>query len=309
MLAIVSLVFAAIAAERAAQVGALIGTTLAIAWCALVTGTLLERSRPFLVQPAPSDQHFVVRALSWLLDPLNWFLPVRRDPLAASLEERIASKSSLAEYTSVETADVAEFLFNAIGKNVDAKHKAIETLESKAASQIGFAGTIIAIFAALGDHAHFLWVGIPLGISILASLRAVFVKSYNLPSPIVYNLESIISDAKNKGRIALELTESYNKYSLGLGVVGGRIARYVNVGAITLVIGVTILLAMALTGQPPNEPVSIKCDRPNCVIVVNKETTNGQRSGKSQSVRGASVPRNVKPQRGPRQHSASHATP
>jgi len=211
----------------------------------------------------------VKQAVAIALDPLNWFFPVRKDPLTNSLEKRLEWQQQFQSdfYSKITDEAVPTFLFEAIGKNIDVTHDAIKTLETKAGQQIGFAGTIIAIFAALGDHAHFLWIAVPLAISILLNLRAVFVKEYELPSPIVFNLNTIIVVPENKARIASALTEAYADYSLDLGVAAGRTARYVRWGTFGLVIGVAILLGVTTLGIPGSQTVTVTCDKPPCVIV------------------------------------------
>lgn len=310
------LVFAVTQAARShdltGQVLAGVGALL----CAFVAGILFTRV-PSTPPPMTGVKHPLQRALAWLFDPLNWLSPVRRDPIAASLDERIEQKRKLESdvYQNITDEKVPSFLFTAIGKNVDAKHDAIKTLETKAASQIGFAGTIIAIFAALGEHTHFLWIAIPLGISILASLRAIFVKEYNLPSPIVYNLDTILSDPNNAAKIASALTESYAQYGLDLGVAAGRTARYVSTGTIGLVVGVIMLLVVTTLDKGTQQPVTITCSQPTCVIVQTKGTTANGRSAKTTSTSAAAAKQQrhaaaiVQPRQQRRPDPRTHATP
>ena len=209
----------------------------------------------------------MARFLAIATDPLNWFWPVRSQTDLTSLRRRLDEKDKLRALAALTDSTVAEFLLEAIGKNVAAADKAIETLETKAASEIGFAGTIIAVFATLGRKDYLLAVAVPLALSILCNIRAMFVEEYALPSPVIYNLQSVVSDPANKARIALKLTEAYGDYSADLGVKCGRKSRYVRAGTLLLVVGVFMLLWAAWQRPPSSEGMSITCSSPPCVIL------------------------------------------
>jgi len=107
-----------------------------------------------------------------IIDPLNWRWPPRPDARLRSQAVRIAYKAKLLSQAPIPDASVSELLLREVQRTVDASLDGLKNLEMKAVSQIGFAGTIVAIFGAFGNHRYFWWVAIPLGLWRLLNCRA-----------------------------------------------------------------------------------------------------------------------------------------
>jgi hypothetical protein len=196
-------------------------------------------------------------------------------------KERRQWRDDLDSLSEISDSQTPEFVLSMIMLSVKSNHDTIDKLESKAASQIGFAGAIMAIMVALGRPGT-VWSACILGASILSNLRAMLVTEYKAPSPLVYNLVGTIKRPENKGRIAVRLSEAYGRYASRLGIEAHKKSRYVILGTVLLVIGTFLLAALALT-QVPGE-LTVRCPNQPCTITVTQgATVSGQRSGRGHS--------------------------
>jgi hypothetical protein len=218
--------------------------------------------------------------LKWrdAIDPLGWFWPIKGDERVMDAKERRHYRDDLDELRDISDAQTPEFVLSMVMLTVQSKHDTIQTLETKAASQIGFAGAIMAIMVALG-RPGLIWAACVLGASILSNLRAMLVTEYVAPSPLIYNLIGTVKKPENKARIAIRLAEAYGRYAAQLGVEGHKKSRYVLLGTVLLVAGTFLLVALALT-QRPGE-ISVRCPNDRCTVTVTQGAdSNAQRPGR-----------------------------
>jgi hypothetical protein len=213
-------------------------------------------------------------------DPLNWLFPVGKDERILDVEERRLQRSALEAQEDLTGSEVAEFVLSAVMFTIGAKQDMIRTLEAKAASQVGFAGAILAIMVTLGrsDSTKLLFL-IAMGaltLCILSNLYAMFVSEYDAPSPLLYNLPSVLNDARNKGKIATSLAEAYGRYGLDLGVEAGKKSRYVRAGTILLATGIAFVLLSAFFPNSMRE-INIECPNGGCAVTVTQGVQNAGR--------------------------------
>ena len=221
-------------------------------------------------QPQGQEGHDQQRRFS-IFDPLDWFRPVSRDERVLEPNQRRLQRERLDKQETLSQSDVAEFVFSTVMQSVSAKHDIVRTLETKATSQMGFAGAILALLVTLGQsnvmQPPFLLAIIALTVCILASLRAVFITEYTTPSPLLYNIPSIASKAENKAKIALNLAEAYGRYGLDVGMEAGRKSRYVAAGSIALFVGIASVFASVFWSGQSRE-LSIRCPSERCNVTI-----------------------------------------
>jgi len=152
-------------------------------------------------------------------------------------------------FATVTDATVPEFVLTQVKAVVDMKIASMRALEGKAAQIAGFGGTVIAIVGAFGRNASG-WLltttVILLLISIAFNLRGMSIREDDLPSPSLYNTDTVAADPGNKARIAMALAESYTAYSLDLQHQAGLKARWVYWGSAIFLLGLLALVAIAL---------------------------------------------------------------
>jgi hypothetical protein len=231
--------------------------------------------------------------MKWRIDPLGWVFPVNQDTRLLDIDERRRQLKKLQSQEALTNSDVAEFVLGAVMVTVDVKHDMIRTLETKAASQIGFAGAIMAILVTLGRSSiappAFLLAVSFLALCIFSNLVAMLVTEKDAPSPLLYNLTTILNDPENKGKIAASLAEAYGRYGLGLGVEAGKKSRYVLMGTLLLSIGV-ILVVLSSFWPSEQRELSIRCPNERCVVTVTQGVgddglSRGQHTGTHAPIR------------------------
>ncbi len=77
-------------------------------------------------------------------------------------------------------------------------------------------------------------------------VRANLIATRDLPSPAYYNAFSIASDSRNEGKIALELAESWHRYTVDEQRVARRKSMWLDRGVVFMGVGLLAFAALAV---------------------------------------------------------------
>jgi hypothetical protein len=122
----------------------------------------------------------------------------------------------------------------------------LSVLDAKATAQIGFAGTAVALFTALGTQstAPKLWISLAffgLILSIAFCACELWVKARKIPSLEYYLLNKTLDDPQNKGRIAAELCGSWGDYASDVQGIAGKKANWLKAATLAFLFGILSL--------------------------------------------------------------------
>lgn len=130
------------------------------------------------------------------------------------------SQVRLESTAELNIPSVARLIFDAVLDGVDRAIDANRQLESKANGVVVLCIAIIGFGANLWKDnaavAHPLLTGtvlVVLVVAIFCALGVGWVKTYDLPSAVVYNLPTIVNEPANEAKILVELTESLSSYA------------------------------------------------------------------------------------------------
>jgi hypothetical protein len=208
--------------------------------------------------PEPSSTNPVVVCLKATADYLaDVACPWRRVKLpTVTAEQRERAATSLTEgiYPSVETSIVPLLLLKEVQRVIDFKVASVRALEGKAVAQLGISGTVLGVLAAFGVNIAFAWKALPAALLLLSTfayLQAIYARHGSLPSLGGYMTDTIATDAKNEGRIALLLAAAWSEYGFEVEQSNARKARFVRSGNFWLRLALLSLAAVVALAIKP----------------------------------------------------------
>jgi len=192
----------------------------------------------------------------------NPFRIVRSD-LGFEARQRAAQQLKDAYYEGVTDPKVPEFVLEQVKAVVDMKTNSLRAMEGKAAQLIGFSGTVVAVVGLFGRSLPTGILGaivLSLLLAIGCSIVSMWVREDDLPSPSLYNLNTLPSDDPTRARIAMALAEAYTGYSLDLQHMAAIKGRWLRTGLVVFGLGVVGLAFVAFTPtNPPAATLNVKC--------------------------------------------------
>jgi hypothetical protein len=161
------------------------------------------------------------------------------------------SEETLAErYPELTDSSVPDFVLAEAKYVAETLGSDLQAVGTRAASLVGFAGTVAAIVSGL--HAMFPpWAQI-LGILLLLAsvgfgIATMFVRSIAYPTLDEYLAYEDVVDPTNKARMALELAGSYLEFNRDLSTMLGKKALFLKWSFICFVAGVAIFMVSIIT--------------------------------------------------------------
>jgi hypothetical protein len=167
------------------------------------------------------------------------------DSPEVSLKDREDTLNRLRE-SGLTSDSVPLFLLDQYQQLAERQTTSLSVLDAKATAQIGFAGTAVALFTALGTQstAPKLWISLAffgLLLSIAFCACELWVKARKIPSLECYLLNKTLDDPKNKGRIAAELCGSWGDYASDVQDIAGKKANWLKAATLAFLFGILSL--------------------------------------------------------------------
>jgi hypothetical protein len=162
-----------------------------------------------------------------------------------SIDERKAVSERLRK-SPVRSDSVPLFLLEQYKDVAEKQAVSLGVLDGKAVAQIGFAGTAVALFTALG-HISALQTGwiatafIALIASIICCVVALWIQRRNLPTFDCYMLNRTLKDESNKGAIAAEIAGSWGDFVSEVQGIASWKSKWIRSAMILFVIGIGFL--------------------------------------------------------------------
>jgi hypothetical protein len=178
---------------------------------------------------------------------------VYRRPVNAILElqPRIEVEQRLKNTPAIATSKTAAAILDAVHQVVDRVADANRNLETKANGLIVLSSAMLG-FGANIANAHRVtipWMGV---LGVVALLIAIFcaacvnlVETFNLPTPIAYNLPSVANMRDNEAKIYVELAEAWNAYAVDERNAGVTKTKWLVTSFLAMLTGVTLFALVA----------------------------------------------------------------
>ena len=142
---------------------------------------------------------------------------------------------------------VALFLLEKYEQLATIQVNSLRSLDGKATAQIGFAGTAVALFAAIGpkETSANWWQFAALGaliLSIICCILSLRTRAWSTPTLDYYMPYEILNDPANKGKIAAELSGAWCDYAKDVQEIASDKAKWLDLASIVFVMGLILLV-------------------------------------------------------------------
>ena len=137
-------------------------------------------------------------------------------------------------------------------KVADRMTDANKLLETKANGVIALSSALLGFGANMANAQHVAhWqlaiaAIVALLLAIGCAFRATLVTTFDLPSPAYYNVPSIAADENNEAKIALELAESWHRYTTDERIVAKVKSAWLNRSVALMAVGLVAFAAVAV---------------------------------------------------------------
>jgi hypothetical protein len=168
------------------------------------------------------------------------------------LEARLQTKRRLSRTANLDAPATAKLIYDAIVKVADRMTDANKVLETKANGVIALSSALLGFGANMANAQHVVhWqFGIAAIVSLLVAIgcafRATLVTTFDLPSPAYYNVLSIAADENNEAKIALELAESWHRYTTDERAVAKVKSTWLNRSVALMAVGLVAFATVAV---------------------------------------------------------------
>jgi hypothetical protein len=188
----------------------------------------------------------------------EWFAPI--EPISPAVRVEVGNRLKSISYTV--NASTARVVLEAQIDAVRILREASTSLDTKANVIVVASGALLTAFVTISpaEKSHFpLWTLIAalflLGGAFLSGILAMFVAAFSLPTPVVYNRYSTLSDPQNEGKICSELAEAWYRYGLSERRLIARKANRVILGFTLVTLALMLLVIGAAESLLAPDPV------------------------------------------------------